>query len=248
MQVRGPGPLAHEAAAHEDPFLRWHIGVDAPALVWRADDALAVVVDRGHGTGVVTTGFGRALDAVLDAALAHLRAEGVAEVRLSVPAEAGTETLPDDVREVSDLSHWEWMWTDSPPAAPVGVAWLTRAYAPAVADLLAHSPLAHARPGDASVRGWAGIRLVGRLVAAGALCVTASGTPHLRGIVTHPDHRGRGLGAAVTASLTLRGLESSPVVTLGMYSDNDGARRIYHRLGYRTSHRWLSSRVRLSAG
>jgi len=95
------------------------------------------------------------------------------------------------------------------------------------------------------VRGWAGVRRSGRLLGAGALCSAPSGTPHLRAIVTHPDHRGTGLGAAVTAFLTREGLRDSPVVTLGMYSDNDAARRLYHRLGYTTSHRWLSSPARL---
>ena len=65
---------------------------------------------------------------------------------------------------------------------------------PAVEDLLTHSPRAHARPGDELVRAWAGVRREGRLVAAGALCSTTSGTPHLRSIVTHPEQRGQGLG------------------------------------------------------
>ena len=98
------------------------------------------------------------------------------------------------------------------------------------------------------MRAWAGVRREGRLVATSALCSTTSGTPHLRSIVTHPDQRGQGLGGAVTAALTLRGLQDSPVVTLGMYSDNDVARRIYHRLGYQTSHRWVSSLARLAPG
>ncbi len=241
MHVTGPIPLHQDVAAHEDPFLRWHVGPEAPALLWRADDAVAVTLQRERGMGAIALGRGEHVDAVLGAALAHLRAEGFEEVRLSVPADADV-TVP---AEIEDPSRWEWMWTSVAPPVPVGVAWLTAAEEPAVEDLLTHSPRAHARPGDELVRAWAGVRREGRLVAAGALCSTASGTPHLRAIVTHPDHRGEGLGGAVTAALTLRGLQDSPVVTLGMYSDNDGARRIYHRLGYETSHRWVSSRARL---
>jgi len=111
--------------------------------------------------------------------------------------------------------------------------------------VLAHSPRAHARPGDDGVRGWAGVRRDDRLVAAGALCASPSGTPHLRAIVSHLEHRGAGHGAAVTAYLTEAGLRESPV-SLGMYSDNDVARRMYHRLGYTTSHRWVSSRCFLT--
>ena len=239
MHVEGPRPLADDAAAHEDTFLRWQIGPDAPARLWRADGAVAVVAQRELGPGLTAIGEGRALDAVVAAALAHLRAEGHTEVRVSVPAESDV-VFPSDAAEPS---RWEWMWTSTPPPVPVGVAWLTTAEEQAVEELLTHSPSAHAHPGDGAVRAWAGVRREGRIVAAGALSSTASGTPHLRAIVTHPDHRGQGLAAAVSAALTLRGLQDSPVVTLGMYSDNDGARRIYHRLGYQTSHRWVSTRA-----
>ena len=82
-------------------------------------------------------------------------------------------------------------------------------------------------------------------MAAGALTRAPPAPRTSRAIVTRPDQRGHGLGAAVTAYLTDAGLRSGPVVTLGMYSDNEVARRLYHRLGYVTSHRWASSRARL---
>jgi ribosomal protein S18 acetylase RimI-like enzyme len=192
---------------------------------------------------VFVTGIGaaRPLDAALGAALVRLRDSGHREIRISVPA----DPEPVVAAEVLEPSHWEWMWTSTPPPLSSGVAWLTPAEERELPDLLAHTPRAHAQPGDPSVRAWAGVRRDGTLVAAGALCSAPAGTPHLRAIVTHPEHRGRGLGAAVTATLTLRGLQTSPVVTLGMYSDNDVARRIYHRLGFVTSHRWVSAQVRL---
>ncbi|GAA2132715.1 GNAT family N-acetyltransferase [Nocardioides bigeumensis] len=242
MHVEGPRPLAEDEAAHEDVFLRWQIGPEAPARLWRADDAIAVAVQRDNGVFVTCLGAGPALDAVVAAALAHLRSEGCPELRVSVPADTDV-VVPAQVLEPS---HWEWMWTSTPPPVPTGVAWLTSAEEPLVEELLAFSPRAHARPGDPHVRAWAGVRRGDRLAAAGALCTAQAGTPHLRAIVTHPDHRGQGHGAAVTAAMTLRGLQDSPVVTLGMYSDNDVARRIYHRLGYRTSHRWVSSRAVLT--
>ncbi len=72
----------------------------------------------------------------------------------------------------------------------------------------------------------------------------APGCPHLASIVTHGDHRGSGLGAAVTAWLTRRLLDAgSGVVTLGMYSDNDGARRVYRRLGFACAHELTSGRL-----
>jgi predicted GNAT family acetyltransferase len=53
-----------------------------------------------------------------------------------------------------------------------------------------------------------------------------------------PGARGQGLGAALTAGASRALLaEGAEWVSLGMWDDNDGARRIYHRLGFRTVHR-----------
>jgi predicted GNAT family acetyltransferase len=69
--------------------------------------------------------------------------------------------------------------------------------------------------------------------------------PFLASVATRSDHRGRGLGGAVTAWVTRRLLEEgSPRVTLGMYSDNEVARRVYLRLGYAVVHRFTSGRLR----
>jgi predicted GNAT family acetyltransferase len=71
------------------------------------------------------------------------------------------------------------------------------------------------------------------------------GVPFLASVATRSDQRGRGLGGAVTGWVTRRLLEEgSPRVTLGMYSDNDVARRLYLRLGYQVVHRFTSGRLR----
>ena len=229
----------------DDLFLRWHLG-GSTFSSWRVGEAVAVATPRSDGIGCVALGDPASIPAAVAAAASDLRADGVDEVRLSLPP--GVQAPA--VERVGEVSHWEWMWTDRLSAGGSDdVAWLPDA-GPAVGELtalLAHSPRAHARPGDEGVRCWAGVRRGGELVAAGALCSSPAGTPHLRAIVTHPSHRGRGLGAGVTAFLTEAGLREAPVVTLGMYADNDVARRVYHRLGYTTSHRWVSSRARLGA-
>jgi len=237
--VTGPHPLDE---ATGDVFLRWHVGADPRARMWRTGQAVAVVVPRGEALGCLAFGDPGQMAVATTEALTSLAAEGVTEVRLSLPP--GVETPAAE--RVADVSRWEWMWISrlSSRQSPE-VRWLDPADADLL-DLLAQSPRAHARPGDPDVRGWAGVRRSGELVAAGALCSSPPGTPHLRAIVTHPEHRGGGLGAAVTAFLTEAGLRESAVVTLGMYSDNDVARRVYHRLGYTTSHRWVSSHARLA--
>ncbi|MGH3327318.1 MAG: GNAT family N-acetyltransferase, partial [Streptomycetales bacterium] len=80
----------------------------------------------------------------------------------------------------------------------------------------------------------------GRLVACGADTASPAGVAHLAPIATLPEARGRGLGTAVTAWMTRRVLADEPLCTLAMYADNDGARRLYRRLGYREE-AWLTS-------
>ena len=58
------------------------------------------------------------------------------------------------------------------------------------------------------------------------------------------DVRGQGLGSAVTGWLTRQLLDDgNRWVTLGMYSDNDVARRIYQRLGFTCWHAFTSGRL-----
>lgn len=87
---------------------------------------------------------------------------------------------------------------------------------------------------------WFGVRGAdGRLGAVGASTTRESddGTfAHLRGIATRPDLRGQGLATALVARLAARGIRDHGLVTLGMHADNDPARRVYERLGFRVIH------------
>src|SRR5690606_776864 len=55
---------------------------------------------------------------------------------------------------------------------------------------------------------------------------------HLGSIATDPRWRRRGLGSAVTAALTRAGLAATGQVSLGLYTVNVAARRVYERLGF----------------
>ena len=66
----------------------------------------------------------------------------------------------------------------------------------------------------------------------------AAGTPTLAGIAVAPTGAAQGWGAAVTAHLTRLAVDEVGACALGMFADNDVARRLYHRLGYTTGMEW----------
>ncbi|GAA5163567.1 GNAT family N-acetyltransferase [Ornithinimicrobium tianjinense] len=108
----------------------------------------------------------------------------------------------------------------------------------------AHNPRVWTRIGDGEVVRWLGVRdAAGQLLAVGGAEQEGSGVPHLAGILTATHARGQGWGETVTAALTRWSVAEHGVCTLGMFSDNDVARRIYGRLGYRTARAWHSRQL-----
>ena len=94
------------------------------------------------------------------------------------------------------------------------------------------------------VERWLGVadETSGELSAVGAFTRRPWGTGYLASIATAPESRGQGLGAAVTAALTRHAFASEGrLCTLAHYHPNDLARRLYLRLGYRTTHQLESS-------
>jgi ribosomal protein S18 acetylase RimI-like enzyme len=140
---------------------------------------------------------------------------------------------------------WEWMMTTAAPPPPAHhVVLLEPDELAEVTDLLDRASPRHSTRADDPVLAWWGIRDGGRLVACAAHVEDVPGVPGLASIATDPELRGRGLGAAVTSAAARAAFErGSEVVTLGMYSDNDVARRMYHRLGFSCDHRWSSRRI-----
>jgi GNAT superfamily N-acetyltransferase len=237
------------AASGGDAFVRWEVPADAPVEAWGLAGG-GVAFLRG------TPSRRRQLAAVgaPESALPVLRAwldgdsrDAGADRGFTVPR--GTLDLLGPHPRVGAGDDWDWMWTDTAPPAHPDVVVLGADDDDAIAALLAAaSPRHSATTGDDDVVRWAGVwNAAGRLVACAAHTEHVPGVPHLASVATHPSVRGRGLGAAVTGTLTRWALaDGAPVVTLGMYSDNDVARRMYTRLGFRCTHRWSSRRVRPS--
>jgi GNAT superfamily N-acetyltransferase len=148
-------------------------------------------------------------------------------------------------------SEWEWMCTTrNPDAVPAegDLTPLSEADLPAITALLElANPGTDARPFQHPGQSWVGVRDGRRLLACGGAEPGVSGHPVLSGITVHPDARGRGLGLAVTARLTRTAVRRAGVCTLGMYSHNAVARRVYLGLGYGDVHEWSSRRLDVPA-
>jgi GNAT superfamily N-acetyltransferase len=149
---------------------------------------------------------------------------------------------------LTDGNDWEWMCTHAPPpvvAAEGSLVTLSVEDRDDIGELLQlGNPGTDARAFEAPDQHWVGVRNDdGRLVACGVREPAVSGWPILSGITVHPDHRGTGLGLAVTAHLTRAGVAERGVCQLGMYSHNSVARRTYLGLGYGDVHEWSSRRL-----
>jgi ribosomal protein S18 acetylase RimI-like enzyme len=148
---------------------------------------------------------------------------------------------------VTNRTDWDWFWTADPPPvaypAEAQARWLTQAdHGDVQALLTAASPQTSTWPSDSRARRWAGIvDADDRLAAVLADTSKTAQIAHISSVATDPRHRRRGYGAALTAWITREFLhEGAEIVTLGMYADNDVARRMYERQGYTCSHRFSS--------
>lgn len=258
-----PGPSAVAAPAlparwADDPFLLdergwWrpaglHVDGDAMLLVQRA-----VRGDLGAARATMALAVGPA-----EPVAALLRAHATPGYRF---AWVDTDALGLlHAHEVAALglapnrTGWEWLVTETAPAPVAAESRVReldpRADADAVRACLADAnPTTDADPSGDGERWWGAVDASGRLggvIGAGPRAgrVGGRGSAHLHGLGVRPGERGQGLGAALTAA-AVRALlaDGADWVSLGMWDDNHGARRIYHRLGLRTAHRLTTLRA-----
>ena len=252
-----PAPDAAQVALHEtlldaldhDPFIRFEL--DAGSLDQITVRSGAAVAWTGrHRSGVRWCTGLAAEPSRRDhlAAAAELVTELVAStapVSGVTVSRGGRDLLPPPLRP-DPAWEWDFWWTDSAPdpssyAVP-GFEVVDLAPDDArVAPLLAlASPTAPIAPGDPRVVRWAGIVDVGAdvdgtggLVAMLAVTRHRSGVDHLNDVATHPARRGRRLARLLCGQVTSESLAAGrPAVTLGMYADNDAARRVYSASGF----------------
>lgn len=227
-----------------DPFVRYAAPPDALAVAgplgwgcllrWRA---------HGHwgGGAVVAPDAPPDAESQALAALTELAAErGAVPEWFSTTGEGRDLAAPPGLT-TSGSGRWAFMWATSGedlPAAPRDLVDLddTADAEEIEAFGRAQNPDFEGFPGHGYSSPWLGVRHGEGLVAVGALHILGSGAPHLAGLVVRRDLRGRGLGAALTAELTRRAVAEHGVATLGVYSANTAAIRLYERLGYAVAH------------
>lgn len=238
-------------ATDNDPFVRCEIPVNLPDPAWTLGYS-ALLVRASHSRGPGMTAIGSIGD--ICSLLAQLAGDPLlADIRTLTVRRTALPSAAEVLHLGEAGNDWDWMWTDVAPPRVAGEDRLVRLDdARDAAELNAlnalSNPTAESEPGTGRTELWLGVLdSAEAIIAAGALHRTAAGVPHLTGIITHPRHRRSGFGAAVTAGLTraaVKLLGPTPgVSTLGMYAGNDDARRLYHRLGYRTAHEFSSRQI-----
>jgi GNAT superfamily N-acetyltransferase len=218
------------------------------ASVYRVEEAdgddgalLLTVAARRPGATVVGRGDPSGVRALLESRLAAGRIAPAGWMSVPRGTEPGADVLSG--LGLARFSSWDWLVTAEAPVSPDGgrvVELDPAADAPAIrACLAAANPGTSADPTAAGEAAWFGVRGDDGLV--GVVGAVTRGGPdggfswHLHGLGVRPGARAAGLGTALTATATRAALERGAAwVSLGMYADNDAARRIYERLGFVT--------------
>ena len=223
---------------------------------WPDDDparAILVAVVRETRTALLGRGDPQAAVALVRERVRACAAAGspVTVGWMSLPRGAAVDDELLGLLGIEHYSAWDWMATDVTPAPPPGPDAVVRldpaAEAPEIrACLAAANPGTTADPTGPDQAAWFGVREGPHLVGVFGASVRGGRTDagfswHLHGLGVRPGARGRGLGAALTATVTRAGLAAgADWVSLALYADNDRARRIYRGLGYVTEGEFVS--------
>ncbi|WP_392541882.1 GNAT family N-acetyltransferase [Oryzobacter telluris] len=238
------------AATGDHPVAVLDVGAGFVAPGWAVgnlpDGAVALHRRSDHGVpGSAVLGSREALATLLDDPAVRAWVTGGANRHVSVPRgciDVATSRL--DLGERG--GEWDWLWTTRSPPQVRGedrvVELDPTARDEAEAFLAHHSPTTHGQPFARPGQRWVAVRDPGdgALVAVGGCEPSQAGTPTLAGIAVAGHRRGEGWGAAVTARLTRDAVATTGACALGMFADNDVARRLYLRLGFTTGMEWTS--------
>lgn len=268
----GLGPSWHVTACRvvdlpapwpTEPYLLGEHALATVVSAWGTSTAVVALME-GLGRDRGLFGVGRAEDvAAVLTSVARGDALASGRARYATITRGAVELLAADAREAIGISgsgsSWDWMWTDGRLRVEDHSAAERLPLGPGTTDevrefLSRGHPTASTAPDDPRLIGWWGVREAGGLHAAvGAIQLAPGMAPHLVSLGVDPGVRGRGLAGVVLAAavedcLEVRPLHGPPSVSLGLYADNDVARRVYLRLGLELRHGFTSWRLEGRAG
>lgn len=177
------------------------------------------------------------------------------------PFAAACDGAPEAVAALAALAHGDddmSLLEPDPPAPPAGIAlkmsapgvqMIARAFTAGAAAPHTLAPLSEAdapemlelalltRPGPFraathTLGRFLGVREGGRLIAMAGERLRMEGFVEISAVCTHPDHRGRGLAAALMRAVGDRILREGDTPFLHAYASNTGAIALYRKLGF----------------
>jgi len=203
------------------------------------------VFRHGSATAVVSPGLsGRdriAVDGKAEDALVLVRDEVLAATGPGYRPFGDAELIAALVRGIPGLvaaggPEFLWMETTAPPpGVPEGVVWLDEEGEKEAATVFDHCfPDSYAQPGRPGTRRWAGAYDPdggGALLAVAGDAWSGAGCGFMAGVVTRPEARGRGLGAAVSRFVVDALVREHGRAALMVDADNTAAVAAYRRAG-----------------
>ncbi len=170
----------------------------------------------------------------LAALTASVKASGNLVLAQAVPGFEGFD-LPAGLRTLWDRPVIQMVFDADPPdVAGKGEIVLLRGED--TPEMLALASLAKPGPFASRTREmghyW-GVRHEGHLIAMAGERMRQPGFTEISAICTHPDHRGQGLGRALTIHAIRAILERGETPFLHVFRDNEAAIALYERLGFR---------------
>lgn len=241
-----------------EPYLLGEHALATVASAWGTGTALVAIMDGlGRERGLFGVGLA---DDVAELLASITRADELVphDARYATIVRGAVELLAPEVRDAVGLggsgSSWDWMWTDAPLRVTDHARAKRLPLGPGTTDevrefLSRGHPTASTAPDDPRLIGWWAVREGGTLHAAvGAIQLAPGMAPHLVSLGVDPGVRGRGLAGQVLAAAVEDCLQVRPAygpssVSLGLYADNDVARRVYLRLGLELRHGFTSQRL-----
>ncbi|MEO6125952.1 MAG: GNAT family N-acetyltransferase [Ilumatobacteraceae bacterium] len=146
----------------------------------------------------------------------------------------GVHPPPDWTYLGGGLGHQMVLGSLVDAAVPAGIRPLGDDDVEAMVALVALTEPGPFRPRTIELGGYHGVFENGRLIAMAGQRMRTPTHTEISAVCTHPDARRRGLAAAVTAAVARGIVADGSTPILHVAESNDGARRVYQSLGFRT--------------